>query len=81
MSSLVPSCIITDYSIHQHILRHHGSPLDGKANVGIHGSDDVLLSKTFITADVTRIVNSCLQKDPVFTVARLDQNQHGCEFH
>ena len=88
-SSSVPSSIAVDgrtytlsycartYSLHQQLQSPSGSLIDGGANGGLSGSDVIVLSETFLTADVTGIADNTLTQIPVCTVAGLIQSQHG----
>jgi hypothetical protein len=88
-SSAPPSQVVIDgrtytlsycartYSFHQHKQRSSGLLIDGGANVGLSGSDVVVIEDTLLTADLTGIANNNLQKVPICTVAGLMQTQHG----
>jgi hypothetical protein len=69
-SSSVPSSIVVDgrtyilsygahtYSLHQQLQSRSGSLIDGGANVGLSGSDVVVLSETLLTADFIGIADN-----------------------
>jgi hypothetical protein len=57
------------------MLGHCGSLIHGGTNGGLSGSAVVVLTDTFLTADVSGIANKTFQKFPVGTVAGLIQTQ------